>query len=281
MMMKITTLKTNAYKEAGLTRLLLVGLCGLLLMGAVVKVRAAEYGLVVQPILTQDETRKAFQPLADYLSKATGQQIKLQTAVNFLTYWETMKKGKYDLVIDAAHFTDYRASRMNYTVLAKIPDVVSYSLVVHEDAVVLDPDELIGKTVATIGSPSLGAVRLEEMYPNPLRQPVIMETNNSTEAIERVINKKADAAIVPTPLVGRYPSLVTVTTTTQVPHIAISASNRVDQQTQQKISDALVNASKTAEGQAMLEAINFPGFEKANAKTYTGYASLLEGVWGY
>jgi ABC-type phosphate/phosphonate transport system substrate-binding protein len=147
--------------------------------------------------------------------------------------------------------------------------------------VVLDPDELIGKTVATIGSPSLGAVRLEEMYPNPLRQPVIMETNNSTEAIERVINKKADAAIVPTPLVGRYPSLVTVTTTTQVPHIAISASNRVDQQTQQKISDALVNASKTAEGQAMLEAINFPGFEKANAKTYTGYASLLEGVWGY
>jgi phosphonate transport system substrate-binding protein len=262
-------------------RALLLATCGLLLLAGAIKAQAAEYNLVVQPILTQDETRKAFQPLADYLSKATGQDIKLITAVNFLTYWETMKKGKYDLVIDAAHFTDYRASRMGYTVLAKIPDVVSYALVTNEDAFVLDPAELIGKTVATIGSPSLGAVRLEEMYPNPLRQPVIMETNNSTESIERVLEKKADAAIVPTPLVGRYPSLVTVTTTEQVPHIAISAASRVDQQTQKRIQDALVNADQTAEGQQMLKAINFPGFEKATAKTYTGYASLLEGVWGY
>jgi len=31
----------------------------------------------------------------------------------------------------------------------------------------------------------------------------------------------------------------------------------------------------------MLKAINFPGFEAANAKLYNGYAQLLDGVWGY
>lgn len=55
-------------------------------------VRAAEYTLVVQPILPPSQTKKAFEPLAQYLSQATGQQIKLVTALNFLTYWETMKQ---------------------------------------------------------------------------------------------------------------------------------------------------------------------------------------------
>jgi hypothetical protein len=31
----------------------------------------------------------------------------------------------------------------------------------------------------------------------------------------------------------------------------------------------------------MLEAINFPSFEKTGAETYNGFAALLEGTWGY
>lgn len=243
---------------------------------------AAELNFVVQPILPEAQTREAFQPLADYLSKATGQKIKLITTPNFLTYWETMKKGdQYHLVLDAAHFTAFRNDRMKYTVLAKIPESVSYTLVTNESSEVLEPQELIGKTVATIASPSLGAVRLAEMYPNPLRQPIIVEVDNSIASIDKVLNAEAAAAIVPTPLVGNYPSLITVVVTEQVPHIAISAAPSVDKKTQNMIRKALVNASKTPEGQAMLKAINFAAFEPASGNTYKGFASLLEGVWGY
>ena len=74
--------------------------------------------------------------------------VKLVTAVNFLAYWETMKKNNtYDLIVDAAHFTDYRAERMGYSVLAKIPDVVSYTIVTSQDADVLEARDLIGKTI--------------------------------------------------------------------------------------------------------------------------------------
>jgi len=44
---------------------------------------------------------------------------------------------------------------------------------------------------------------------------------------------------------------------------------------------ALVEADRTADGRAMLKAINFPRFEPADRKVYDGYAKLLEGVWGY
>jgi len=236
--------------------------------------RAESYTFVVQPILPPAQTRKAFQPLADYLSQATGQEIRLVTAVNFLAYWARMKRGEYDLVLDAAHFTDWRVKNMGYVVLAKIPDTVSYSLVTDESTLVLEPSELVGKRLATIGSPSLGAVRLAQMFPNPLRQPVAIEVDNSRQAIEAVLKGRAVAAIVPSPLVGAFP-LNVVTTTEPVPHIAFSASPEVPP------GEALVTAERTPAGQAMLKAINFPRFEPADAQLYDGYARLLEGVWGY
>jgi ABC-type phosphate/phosphonate transport system substrate-binding protein len=244
--------------------------------------QAGEYKFIVQPILPPEQTKKAFLPLTDYLSRQTGHKIRLITSINFLSYWETMKKNtQYDLILDAAHLTDYRIKRMGYNVLAKRADAVSYTLVTGEGADILDPEELIGKSIASIGSPSLGMLRVEEMFPNPLRQPVIIEVNNSTDMIKKVLDGKAVGAMVPTPLVGAYPELITITTTEQVPHTAISASSRVPQDVQKAIRKALLDASKTEEGQKMLDAINFPSFETASNEQYKGYEALLEGVWGY
>ena len=254
--------------------------CGLGLFSPVSQ--AGEYNFVVQPILPPEQTKKAFTPLTEYLSRQTGHKIKLITSINFLSYWETMKKNtRYDLILDAAHLTDYRIKRMGYKVLAKRADAVSYTLVTGEGADILDPEELIGKSIASIGSPSLGMLRVEEMFPNPLRQPVIVEVDNSVDSIKKVLDGKAVGAMVPTPLVGAYPDLITITTTEQVPHTAISASSTVPKDVQNAIRKALVNASNTEEGQKMLEAINFPSFETASSEQYQGYESLLEGVWGY
>lgn len=244
--------------------------------------QAATYTFVVQPILPPDRTIEAFTPLTNYLSEKTGHTFKLVTALNFLSYWQNMKKeGKYDFILDAAHLTDYRIKRMSYKVLAKRADAVSYTLVTNEDADILEPEELIGKTLATIGSPSLGMVRLEEMFPNPLRQPIIVAVDNSLDSIKKVLEGKVLAAIVPTPLVGGFPKLLTIVVTEQVPHIAISAAPNVPIEVQLMVKKLLINAANTADGQKMLADINFPAFEKTSAATYAGYETMLEGIWGY
>jgi phosphonate transport system substrate-binding protein len=243
---------------------------------------ARTLNLIVQPILDPKRSIEFYQPLAEYLSKQTGEDIKIIAAVNFPAYWETMKKGKdYDIVMDAAHFTDFRRDRLGYTVLAKVPDTVSYSLVTDEEAMILDPEELIGKPIATMSSPGLGGIRLNEMFPNPLRQPIIMETPNSLAAVDKVKKGEAIAAIIPTPLLNSLEGLNTVTTTDPVPHVGFSVSPGVSKELQESIKKALVNASKTEEGKKMLEAISFPQFVDADAKIYDGQAALLEGVWGY
>jgi len=74
---------------------------------------AATWQLAIQPILPRDRTLEAYAPLAEYLGRATGQTIRIRASHNFVDYWESMRQPPgFDLVLDAAHFTDFRNQRM-------------------------------------------------------------------------------------------------------------------------------------------------------------------------
>lgn len=251
-------------------------------VGQAKTVSAETFVLAVQPILSKERTLKFYQPLAAFLSKATGHDIKIYATSNFVAYWEELRQNnKYDLVLDAAHFADYRVKNLNYTILAKINDTVSFSLVTNEDVNYFDADELIGQRIATLASPSFGGIRLLSMYPNISRQPVVIGKNNFEETLKQLKSNKVSAALVPTPLISGDSSVNTIMVTDPIPHMAISASNRVNKETQDKIRNALIKASSTKEGQALFTKLNLTGFEKANNSLYDGYGSLLKDVWGY
>lgn len=256
-----------------------------LLFAGMLLVPAASYAsgivLAIQPIMPESQTRQAYQPLADYLHQVTGEPVKLVTSPNFLVYWELMKRSKWDLIIDAAHFTDYRNDKTGYTVLAKLPDTVSYTLAASPDLMVLEPDELIGKHIATLPSPGLGAVRLQEIFPNPMRQPEYVQAEDADDAAKKVLSGKAAAAMIPTRMLSLYPSLVPVVTTKPVPAPAISVSPTISAEVKDKIRRAMVEASLTVQGKAMLKAVNLPAFEAADNRLYAGQEKLLANTWGY
>lgn len=238
--------------------------------------------LYVQPIASVSDTVRTFKPLADYIAEKIGQPVQVRTESSFFAYWQRMRSGKgFDLVLDAAHFTDYRIKRYGYVVLVKIPDTVSYSLVSRQDLLLFDAQELLGGTIATAASPSLGGVRLAEIFPNPVRQPTIIPTNNFQLALEKLHKGESDAALIPTPLVNNDNTVNTVMTTKPVPHMALSASPNLDIKTRQIIRRALLDATRDAKGQEMLKAINNSKFERANNALYDGYSDLLLEVWGY
>jgi len=243
---------------------------------------AAEYKLAIQPTLPANEIMKSYQPLADYLSTQTGHKITIVTHRNFLSYWEKMKKSKtFDLVFDAAHFTDYRIQRKDYQVIAKVPDTVSFTVVTGENNFVLEVEDLVLKKVATMTSPGLGALRMASLFPNPARLPRYVMASDSTDAIDKLTSGKVEAAIIPTPLVGNYDGLNSVTTTDPVPHMALSSSPRVPADVVESIRNALVGAAHNKTGSLMLSKLNVAEFVPANNTMYAGYADLLEGVFGY
>lgn len=242
---------------------------------------ATQYNFVVQPIHAPEKMKTIYQPLVNYLNKETGHTFKVVTARSFISYWEKMKKGQFDLILDAAHFTDYRIKRMSYTVLAKMQDNVSFSLITNENNHVTDFKMLIGKKLITLPSPSLSSVLLAQMFPNPSRQPNVTNTNSAEDAIRAVQEGKYFAALVQTSLLDKVKHINTVNIPRATPPMAISASPNIDKTIQKNIQQALIKAASTEKGKSMLNAINVSGFKATNAKTYQGYEKLLAGVWGY
>jgi len=284
----IKSIKITKSRPKGIVRQLLLGLgIWLGLLGPALAVPAdQELVLAIQPILSEGQTREAFMPLAQYISKVTGKKISITTVPNFMSYWSKMVAGQKGIIyLDAAHFTAYRARKHGYQVLAKVPDSVSYSLVVRDSDMVFDPSELTAKRIATLGSPSIGAARLNGMFPNPMRQPITVEVADSKKAISMLLNGEVYAAIIPTPIVSQAmtegTAISVVSTTEPIPHIALSTSPDIDKAMAEKIRQALISAPQREDGKAMLKGIGFAKFDLTNESVYAGQDNVLKEYWGY
>jgi ABC-type phosphate/phosphonate transport system substrate-binding protein len=236
--------------------------------------------LVIQPIQSEQKTREIFQPLADYMQHITGQPVTLITYPNYISYWsETQKPNSYDIAFDAAHFIDYRDKNMDFTVLAKQPGIISISLIVPEDDLVFDPEELIGKKIATPGPPSIAAVRIDELFENPVRLPTIIEGTDSGHIMSLLLAGEVDAAMLPTPLVSAQMAgdggISLVLTTDSTPGMAISVSPNVSAEIREKLAKGLIEAEKTPEGKKMLDGTKLNPFEKTSNQEYFGFSELL------
>lgn len=237
----------------------------------------SEYTLAIQPIMSPQSIERVYKPLADYLSAQTGDTIEISSFRNFKAYWSSMKRSKgFDIVLDAAHITDYRIKNMGYRVLAKLPDTVSQTIVTGESLFLIDEEELIPYKIATMASPGIGGLRLREMFPDPANRPTMISASDSEDAISKIRSGKVEAAIVPTLLLRNHSDLNVVVTTESMPHMGLSVSPNVPAQLSQKIKLALINADKTIEGQEMLAAMKLESFGPTTEAEYNGYSEILE-----
>jgi len=261
----------------------------LLVFGLALGTARAEVGelvLGVAPLLSETETRAQFQPLCDYLAAVARLPCRVGTRPNFITYWETVRQGKdFNLILDEAHFTDYRAQKMKFTVLAKIPNTVTYSLIIPRAAKLSDPARLAGRRIATLGIPSMGAAQLNGLFTKPSKQPILVEVDNATEGFALLRDGMVAAAILPTPLVReeivRGAPFRVLLSTVPLPHMGFSSAPDISPELRQRLRQALLDAHKSDAGRAMLARIGLERFDPANATVYSGQGRILKEYWGY
>lgn len=237
--------------------------------------------LAVQPVISENAALDRYRPLARYLSQTLGTQVKLQTFNNFVSYWQGIVGGHHqpDLILDAAHFTGYRAAYLDYTIVARIPESISYTLVTTDEQQVLEADELVAKPVASLGAPSMGAMMLKSMFPNLLRKPILVEVKGSHEAILKLRAGEVTAALIPTRTINQYDDLNVVESSKSYPAPALSVAPWVTQETKASIRKALLNAHNTRDGKLALERSGIPLFVEANGADYEAATALLEQYW--
>ncbi len=261
---------------------LLLAASALVLTGATAAQAAPPLKFAIPPFLPQAELEKSFGPLIEKISSMTGTPLQLETFPNFLAFWQATRTGSpFDIVLDSAPTTDFRAKRQHWQVIAKLSGTVTQSLVTGPNEAVLDPSELINKKIAVQPTPSVSALTLYQLFPNPVQQPELVYVDSNREAAEKVLSGAVMAAVIPTPIAVGYPSLNTVTTTDPLPFLAVSVSPNVPPATVQALQKALLNLDKTPSGEALLKASQPRPFEKASNADYAGDEKLLEGTFGY
>ena len=260
----------------------LLAICALILTGVAGAQAAPPLKFAIPPFLPQAELEKSFGPLIEKISSMTGSPMQLETFPNFLAFWQATRTGSpFDIVLDSAPITDFRAQRQHWQVIAKLSGTVTQSLVTGPDNAVLDPSELINKKIAVQPTPSVSALTLYQLFPNPVQQPELVYVDSNREAAEKVLNGTVMAAVIPTPIAVGYPTLNTVTSTAPLPFLAVSVSPNVPPTIAQALQNALLNLDKTPAGEALLKASQLRPFEKASNANYAGDEKLLEGTFGY
>ena len=92
-----------------------VALAALFGISATQGASVAEYKLLVEPSYNVQRAVEVYQPLAAYLSKATGHKITLVTSRNYHFFWRDVRQNApIDFMFAEAHFTDFRAKRFQF-----------------------------------------------------------------------------------------------------------------------------------------------------------------------
>ena len=243
-----------------------VALAALFGISATQGASAAEYKLLVEPSYNVQRAVEVYQPLAAYLSKATGHKITLVTSRNYHFFWRDVRQNApIDFMFAEAHFTDFRAKRFQFEPIARTVENTSYTLLGSDQLTNTTLNGLIGKGIVTMPSPSMGFAMLLQLFPDPVRQPNLMSTAQSW----------------PTWLKDQYPTLIPIATSTEFPGAAISAAPTVPPEAKQAVKDALLKLHEDQGAYEVLSELGVTQFIEATGADYDGDEKVLEGFFGY
>lgn len=237
--------------------------------------------LLVNPIYLPDQAELVYQPLIDYLREETGLDLRLTTVRNFHRYWlEARRDDAAPLILEDSHMASWRMNNHDYTPLVTTQRPITFSLLASNASMEPSLDEFVGKRVSTLPSPSLGFLILTSWYDNPLQQPVILSNASSwLDAVEIVFSMEADAAIVPRGIAEKYPNLVTVATSEELPGMTLSAGPGVPDSVRDALVEAMVVLHDNPDHHAALFELDVDRFVRADPGDYSDLDRWLENIF--
>jgi len=247
---------------------------------------AADLVFSAPPRESQSGGADSYAPLAQYLSKVTGQKVVYKYSDNWLSYQNEMQKGTYDLVFDGPHFVGWRMAKLGHVPLVKFPGNLSFVVIVKKtDNRFNSIPQLAGRTICAHAPPNLATLTVLYEFKNPARQPFIIDTQGFPAAYKGVVSGKCVAAILQAKLAAELDKEAHATRVVYqsepLPNQALSAGPRVPPEMQQEIIRALLSEPGKAAAGALLERFKMKEFVPASDKEYIGLGVLLQDVRGF
>lgn len=239
------------------------------------------------PRETSSVGEKRYQPIANYLSHVLNRKVVYRYPKTWGAYRTEMLQGDYDIVFDGPHFNSYRAEKMHYNILAKIPIKHQFVIIVNKDNAKAEKvSDLAGHTFCTHPPPNLGTLSLLSHFQNPARQPAIVNTKGWKNIYLGVASGRCEGGILPLANLRKFDKdgkhVRIIYKDAAIPNQAFSAGPRLSKQEQQRIAKALVSESATHPTAELRSAFRVgKHFAPANNSEYRGISEYLKNEWGY
>lgn len=245
--------------------------------------------MATAPTQSVAKTHEVYGPLAKYLAEASGKEVKLVPARNFLEYNSKMRKGEYDIIFDGPHFVAWRMKNLGDTPIAKLPGKLVFAAIVKDGGPITKPKQLVGKKVCAVNSPNLATLTILDQFENPVRQPVIISARSFKDAFTCLKEGKGVAAIIPVKFWKKFEKggktkglrILYSSEKRPLPTRTFSVSKRVDAVIRGKLTNALVNSEGQAGPKPVLDRFRSKNFVAVTSKEFNGLEKLLRSVWGF
>jgi len=235
---------------------------------------------------SEEEGRRRFEPLAEYLSKILGKKVVYRHPGSWGVYQGEMQKGAYDLVFDGPHFNGWRVEKLDYNVLVKAPGDFSQVVVVRKDSTTVDIKRLAGHKICAHAPPNLGTLILQGAFDNPARQPLIAVVHGYNHIYQALLDGKCEAAVLPKKHLEKFDrernAMRVVYQSKPLPNQAMSAGPRISDEDRGRIAAALLAPEAAAPTAKMREAyMGGKSFVSTSNVEYAGLGEYLRNEWGY
>lgn len=255
-----------------------------LALGPAGQAGAADYTLTVEPNFPPAQIREVYGPLLQYLNRSTGHRFSVRSAANFNQHWRELRAGaKYDFVFEEGHFFDYRHKQNGALPLVRTAENSGFVIAVADPEIAREGrNGIVGRTVASLGAPSLGYVLVFDAFRNPLAQPELRAISSKwSDGPDLVFSGDAEGTVLPLYMAGENPALTEVWRSREVPGRVLSASPELPQEVRQAVAEALARLHEDPEAYAVLTELRTERFVPAEATPYDGMERLLVNTFGY
>ncbi|OGI42950.1 MAG: hypothetical protein A2150_03925 [Candidatus Muproteobacteria bacterium RBG_16_64_11] len=259
----------------------------LLLAAAVSAPAAADLVFAAPPRESAAKAREGYQPIADFLSKVSGQKVVFRYTDNWLSYQSDMRKGAFDIVFDGPAFIGWRMAKLDHSPLVKLPGNLAFVVVVKKDsAIVKELKDLAGRRLCGFAPPNMATLTVLVEFTNPARQPLLVETKGFQATYNAVLSGKCDAGILQTKLWQDFDKEKAATkaifNSKPVPNQAFSAGGpRVSPELRTKLAEALMTEEGKAATKRLRDEFKGQDFVPAKKEEYEGLGILMRDVWGF
>jgi len=250
---------------------------------------ADRYILTSPPRENLEDGKKQYVPIAEHLTKTTGQTFTYEHPSDWLTYTKNMKDDYYDVILDGPHFISWRVAMLDHTPVARFSGSLVFMLFVKKDDAASTINDLTGNLICGLAPPNMATLSVQAEFDNPMRQPLILEVTNFKTGYKDMLAGKCRAAILP---VGVYKRMnkegkvdekaKSVFRSKPIPQQGFSLSKRVPAELQAQVVAALLSEDGHTATQAARK--RFGGNKDmmaTNREEYQGYSRFLRDFWGF